>query len=573
MTNPNRLYLVSMLFLFTYGFKLIQAQNVISDMDHDAHQVYDRMIILSDGRDTFLHSSIKPYWRQDLVTLADSFTHYEMSEADAFHVQSIWDQNNEFTISSSDSQSTRYRSSRHPLWKTFYRTPAHFYEVDIKDSYLRANFMLRLAAGKETEEGVASFINQRGISLRGGVGQNVFFQTSFYDSQVRFPNYINQYTDSSGVVPGVALYKDFNSSLFTVTEGRDFLLANAFVGINLGKYIGFQLGHNQYFIGDGIRSLFLSDFSPPYFSLRINTRIWKIHYQNIFAEVSADNFMSVSGFSGAVPKKYMAAHYLSYKPNRHFSIGLFEGVIFDRPDHQFELQYLNPIILYRTIEGWIGSPDNVILGLSSRLDLKKKFSLYGQFLLDDISLSQIFDGHLDWWGNKFGYQLGGKYINAFGLRDLDAQIEWNSTRPYTFSHYDEHANYSNYKQPMAHSLGANFNEFIISIRYQLTKRLLLQSQLYVITTGEDIDTFSYGSNVIIPNTKRPADYGHFIGQGIATDIVYSRTGLQYELTSGFFIDGEFVFRKKTSAQAALNLDTRLFQVGIRYNMARREDVF
>ena len=283
--------------------------------------------------------------------------------------------------------------------------------------------------------------------------------------------------------------------------------------------------------------------------------------------------MSVSGYSGAVPKKYMAAHYLSYKPSGSVSLGIFESVVFDRPDHQFELQYLNPIILYRTVEGWIGSPDNVVLGFNARVDIKRSLSFYGQFILDDISIDNILEGHLDWWGNKFGYQLGMKYINVLGIDFLDVQVEWNQVRPYTFSHYDAHANFSNYKQTLAHPLGGNFNEIILSMRYQATKRLFMQSNLYLIATGEDMDSVSYGSNVLVPNTQRVGDYGHHIGQGVATDIFYWSTAVQYELASGIFIDGQYVYRKKTSDIPARNLLTNHFQFGVRYNMNRRENVF
>ena len=194
-------------------------------------------------------------------------------------------------------------------------------------------------------------------------------------------------------------------------------------------------------------------------------------------------------------------------------------------------------------------------------------------MLDDISLDNILDGHLDWWGNKFGYQLGAKYINVLGIDFLDAQVEWNQVRPYTYSHYDSQANYSNYKQTMAHPLGGNFNEWIFSVRYQVTKRLLLQSKLHLMYTGEDIDSISYGSNVIIPNTQRPDDYGHYIGQGIETNITFWSTSVQYELSPGVMIDVRYLYRNKTSALPARNLKTNLFQFGVRYNMAYREDVF
>ena len=572
----------------------LSAQNILSDMDHDARWEYDRMIILSGGGSPQLHSSIFPYLRSDLVILADSFYWHSSSAKDAHQIQTIWDQNNEFVrpsdsattseiqyVDSSltfyylnpDSSPTRYRLSKHPLWKTFYRTPAHFYEVDVKDFYLRLDPMLRLGVGRESNEDVTTFMNQRGISLRGGVGKNVYFHTSVYDTQARYSNYINDFTDSTGVIPGAALYKTFESAIFNSTDAKDYLLATAYVGINFGKYIGMQLGHNQHFIGDGIRSLFFSDFSTPLFSLKFNTRIWKFHYQNIFGELAADGFQATLGTNQPVPKKYMAAHYLSFKLNKTITLGLFESVIFDRPDNQFELQYLNPIILYRTIEGAIGSPDNVMLGFSARVNIKKTVSVYSQLIIDDIYIGDILDGNLDWWGNKFGYQLGAKYINVLGINSLDVQLEWNSVRPYTYSHYNQTANYSHYKQALAHPLGANFNEWIASMHYRFSPRLNFQSSIYLMSKGEDIDSISYGGDINVPNTQRPSDYGHFIGQGVGTDMIFWSSGLHYELSSGLFLDLQYLYRKKTSDISERDLNTNQFQFGVRLNMARREDVF
>ena len=584
-TKP--LFSVILFFLFLHTVS-VQAQNLLSDLDHDAHHLYDRMYVLSDGADSLLHLSIKPFWRQDLVTLADSHIPFAISDVSAHQIQMIYDQNNEFTRTGSEDSTQqllpgnvtgyalgiqRYRRSKHPLWNTFFKTPAQFYEVDVKDFYLRINPILNIDVGRENEEGVTTFVNQRGLSIRGGIGKNVFFHTSLFDSQVRYPNYINTFTDDYGVVPGVGLYKSFTSKFFDFTQGRDFLLANAYVGINFGKYIGVQLGHNQCFIGDGIRSLLLSDFSTPFFSLKINTRIWKFHYQNIFAELAADSFLSVDGVSEPVPKKYMAAHYLDFKPTPNISIGLFEAVIFNRAGHQFELQYLNPIILYRTIEGTIGSPDNVLLGLNGRVDLWRRASLYGQFMLDDISISNILDGHMDWWGNKFGFQLGAKYFNLFSVDNLDVQVEWNRVRPYTYSHYDSDANYSNYKQALAHPLGSNFNEVILSGSYYVTTKLFLKSSVYLIQKGEDPDSVSFGGNILAPNTTRPGDYGHTVAQGAAADLFIWHTRIQYELMEGLFLTGSVLLRKKESTLPERTQDTQLFQFGIRYNLPLREDIF
>ena len=174
----------------------LSAQNIISDMDHDARHVFDRMMIMDEGPIPVIHSSIFPYWRSDLVALADSFSNGVLSVVDLHRVQTIWDQNNEFLLRDSSISSTtiyytdstqtfhyletdtsipRYRKSKHPFWNTFYKSPAHFYEVDARDFYLRVNPILRFGIGRETEEGVFTFINQRGLSLRGVSGKMYSF--------------------------------------------------------------------------------------------------------------------------------------------------------------------------------------------------------------------------------------------------------------------------------------------------------------------------------------------------------------------------------------------------------------
>jgi len=122
----------------------------------------------------------------------------------------------------------------------------------------------------------------------------------------------------------------------------------------------------------------------------------------------------------------MATHYLSYKPTKKFEIGLFETVIFNR-ENQYELQYLNPVILYRVVEFGLGSPDNVLLGMNANYTFGGHFQAYGQMVLDEFNLTKLNEGN-DWWGNKFGYQIGMKYYNAINIDHLDLQLEYNTVR-------------------------------------------------------------------------------------------------------------------------------------------------
>ena len=142
-------------------------------------------------------------------------------------------------------------------------------------------------------------------------------------------------------MPGAGLYKIYSSSVFEVTDGFDYLNAQAYLGFNVSEHVGIQLGHGKHYIGNGYRSLLLSDFANNYYHLKFNWRVWRFQLQNIFAELSAQ---SGAGRDRLLPKKYMASHYLDYKVNKNLSFGFFETVIFNR-NNQFEFQYFNPVIL------------------------------------------------------------------------------------------------------------------------------------------------------------------------------------------------------------------------------------
>ena len=87
--------------------------------------------------------------------------------------------------------------------------------------------------------------------------------------------------------------------------------------------------------------------------------------------------------------KFMAAHHLSINIGKRLSVGLFEAVVLNRDDG-FELGYLNPVILYRTVEGNVGSPDNVLIGLTSSYHLPFRTEVYGQFILDEFVYDELF---------------------------------------------------------------------------------------------------------------------------------------------------------------------------------------
>jgi hypothetical protein len=242
--------------------------------------------------------------------------------------------------------------------------------------------------------------------------------------------------------------------------------------------------------------------------------------------------------------------------------------VFGRKDH-FEFGYLNPVIFYRSIEQQNGSFDNAVAGLDLKANVAQKFQFYGQLLLDEFKLSEI-KANNGWWGNKFAYQLGAKYIDAFTIKNLDLQIESNRVRPFTYSHRDSVANYTHYNQPLAHPLGANFQEFIGIARYQPAPKWLIQAKAIYYTQGKDTGSVNFGSNIFLPNVPpyRTSEYGFNVGSGVKNKVAYASMLLSYELRPNLFLEANAVYRKQSALGVSAN--TVIVYAGIRWNMHRRE---
>jgi hypothetical protein len=232
--------------------------------------------------------------------------------------------------------------------------------------------------------------------------------------------------------------------------------------------------------------------------------------------------------------KYMANHYLSWNISKRLNIGLFESVIWSNTnDRGFDFNYINPLIFYRAIEFETGQGSgNAIVGASAKYKWNNKVNVYGQFILDEFSLNDIKGGNKS-WKNKFGYQLGVKYYNAFKVENLMLQFEYNRIRPYTYSHNTIVLNYGQSNQPMAHLWGANFSETIIIGRYNY-KRWFADAKLIFGVRGFDFndgtDDFSYGGDIYRDYNDRPFDTGVKVGQGIKANTFNA------ELQAGYIIN-------------------------------------
>ena len=552
------------LLLILFPF-LTAAQTTYLPQGDKANILLERLEIIA-GKDTVLNfSKTKPWSRKQAFNGVQSFMqrfgNKSLSKTDAYNLHSFYLNNLEYL---SPAEQAQY-SSKKPIAKNFYTTPATLYEVHVKDFDLAINPVIRYALSKENNNSQKLFLSTRGVTVRGRIANKIGFNIYITDNQEKDPVYVQQWVTDHLAVPGAGLYKAFKGS------GYDYFDARGYFTFNVTKYIDVAFGYDKNFIGNGYRSLFLSDFSNNMLFLKLNTRIWRFNYQNLFMELHPTESVLQNRL---LPKKYAVMHHLDVNVTKRINIGLFEGIMFGRKD-RFEFGYLNPVIFYRSVELQNGSFDNSVAGLDYKINLKHQFQVYGQFLLDDINISELRKGS-GYWANKWGIQVGGKYIDAFGISNLDLQVELNRVRPFVYSHNDSTANYSHYNQPLAHPLGANFQEVIAIAKYQPAPRWYITAKAIGWKQGLDLPGDSYGANIFLPNnsTYRIRDYGYKVGDGRQSKGLYASLLLSYEVRENMFIDLSLVKRKLDLTTApVVTTDATIISGGFRINIGRREFEF
>ena len=406
-------------------------------------------------------------------------------------------------------------------------------EFQGNDFWFSLNPIFDLQSGKSLlkENEKNTFVNTRGIQVQGGLGNSLNFTSTIYESQGVFANYFNSFAESirpSGgnpaIIPGVGIAKRFK------TDAYDFPLAEANLTFAPIKFINIQLGYGRNFIGDGYRSLLLSDGASPYSFLKINTSFWKIKYSNTYA--SLKDVSPIATVDGTYATKYMANHYLSINITNSLNIGLFESVIWANTNNRgFDANFLNPIIFYRAVEFSSSSKSgNALLGMTFKYKYNSNMNFYGQLLVDEFSLSDIKKQDKS-WKNKYAYQLGTKYYDAFRVKNLLLQLEYNRVRPYVYSHSNSLTNYGHNNQSLGHQWGANFSEFIAIARYH-KGRFYVDTKFTLGERGLDFntveDSYNYGGNIYESyNTNRPYDSNVVVGQGNKTTIFISEFQIGY----------------------------------------------
>jgi hypothetical protein len=403
--------------------------------------------------------------------------------------------------------------------------------ISIKDTAAKFRLtidpLFDLTFGKDRQDKTKqrSHVNTRGLLVRGDLGSKFSFETSFYENQAFFPSYIDSFNLKYGVVPGQGRWKTFYRPAKGTADslGYDYATSSANVSYSPSRHFNFQVGHGKHFVGDGYRSLLLSDNSSNYPFFRLTSTFGRFQYTNLYTA-----FMNL--VSGAIPlgtehlyqKKAGVFQFLSVNLHKRVQLGLFQGTIApggdDRNEQHLEPFFFNPFIFANAGKYSLRDPYNVLVGATLKLKITSHILLYGQYMIDDVSKDGSGSVH-----NKQGFQAGLKYFDAFTIKDLHLQLEYNQVRPYAYSKDTLIDAWTHLNQPLAHPLGANFFEFVSFINYHLGP-FFTEFRISYAIIGRDSAGYNFGSDVF--KSSEGAYYGpnsdiNVTGQGMRSELIYS----------------------------------------------------
>jgi len=375
------------------------------------------------------------------------------------------------------------------------------------DYFVAMNPLARLSLGR-TPLGALYADNTRGIAMYGMLEGKFWAYTRIEESQRTLLPRERRWQQRYGYLPSVGRAKWYR--LFGDTAA-DYSVVDGYLAYRWSEHLRLAVGLGRHHLGMGYRSLWLSGSEMPYSYVQVDWSFGRVYYRNLYTSMIARTHADIGG-DAVLPKKYLAAHVLGYRLGPSTEIAAYEAVVFSRKG-LFEWWYLHPLIFYRTVEFQLGSPDNVLLGGQIVHRHGPNTHLYAQFVIDEFLASEFFKPRRGWWGNKWGVQLGTIQSFQWGKAHLRYRIEFNTVRPYTYSHRDSTRSYAHYNAPLAHPWGANFRELLqqLLVRYGNGYAQVLWIEG---CRGMDSVGTNYGSDILKTHLQGVRPYGNEICQGV-----------------------------------------------------------
>lgn len=297
------------------------------------------------------------------------------------------------------------------------------------------------------------YVNTRGLSVYAKLYEKLTITSSFYENQADLPGHIDAYYNTYRIIPGEARVKPYGNG------GYDWASVYATLGYKATSWLYLETGNDKNFIGNGYRSLILSDYSPQYLYFKTSLHWGKLFYTNLAARTLNPNFNNISGNNTSWSEhdlyrhKMLNINYLGINVNQKLQVGVFEA----------SMMGINTGIAPK-FTAWLPAVNELAYMSSDSLHFlwgtdvlfcpfkHQALALYGQVVYDSR--------------NSVAGQVGFTWPIVTAWGPLFLRGEWNSASSGTYQNVSDENFWGHYNQPLSHPAGNNFNEWLMQVNFQ-----------------------------------------------------------------------------------------------------------
>jgi len=247
-----------------------------------------------------------------------------------------------------------------------------------------------------------------------------------------------------------------------------------------GKNLAASAGRGRHKWGPGhFGGLLLNSYAPPFDYARFDANFSRVSYTFLHGFLESITptdtlYTNPDGRPRTInAQKYLSAQRLEVSPRNNVLLAFSQAVVYG--DRGLQLGYLTPLNFLYSVQHSNDDKDNLLLSFDGKWRPTPGLKLYGELLLDDVLVSDLFQGT----GNsKNAYTVGvhGIVPKPFWEK-FDARVEYTKIRPFVYSHFFEVNTYSHWTSPLGYTrepnsefinlrLGASFYPLYLSIGYE-----------------------------------------------------------------------------------------------------------
>jgi hypothetical protein len=212
--------------------------------------------------------------------------------------------------------------------------------------------------------------------------------------------------------------------------------------------------------------------SAPFDFIKFDLSYKKVKYTFLHSSI-----VGADSSGKQLESKYLVFHRVEFGPlfNNVMRFGFSEMLVYSNVP--INLAFLNPLSFLTSADLNTELPgknsNNTLIAIDAQFYPVKKLSLQGTWLIDDLNFATLGKSSEIGNDNKFGFQWGINWQDAFTLKNLNLIYEYTRIDPFVYSHRDINNSYTNWNLPIGAALNPNSDEHAIKMTYDFNSRLNL----------------------------------------------------------------------------------------------------